>query len=80
MSPLYAYVCKCENEVEKIRSYGQRLDPVHCPVCGKAMEYRISAHHQAVDGIYSYAPNEGNPDMAEKAKMRARGEKWDTSA
>jgi putative FmdB family regulatory protein len=83
MSPLYRYECvdpECGHVHEEIRKYLARRRPAVCPDCGQRAHYIISAHHQAVDGIYSYAANVGNPELVEKGQARERGEVWDTLA
>ena len=58
--PLYEYECPEGHIREELRRYEDRERPAYCQTCLKRMERILSAHHQAVDGIYSYAPNVGD--------------------
>lgn len=80
MSPLYEYRCGEGHVTEWLRKYDTRDDAAVCATCDRPATRIPSAHHAEVDGIYSYAPNVGNPLLVEKANMRERGEKWDTLA
>lgn len=66
MSPLYEYKCKQGHTTSLIRSYDHRLELVRCPTCGGATEYQFPLPHALPDGVYSYAPNLGNPEVFEK--------------
>lgn len=72
--PLYQYRCGEGHEVERLRKYEDRDAPEICEECGSAMRRIFSAHHQAPDGIYSYAPNIGSAEAFERkqAEMEAR--------
>lgn len=60
--PLYEYRCPdCDRIDERLRRYEDRDSKANCPTCGGRAERIISAHHRQPDGIYSYAPNLGNP-------------------
>jgi len=68
MSPLYEYVCQaCGRKIEFLRTVAGRDDPAYCPFCDRGvMEPVISLPAKRTDGIYSYAPNIGNPDKHER--------------
>ena len=60
--PLYEYHCPEGHTREELRKYEDRDGPAFCQTCMKPMERIFSAHHAEVDGIYSYAPNEGSEE------------------
>jgi hypothetical protein len=43
-----------------------RHDPLRCEKCGKAAELSMSLTHCPIDGVYSYAPNTGDPAVFER--------------
>lgn len=71
--PLYDYRCPEGHSRERIRKYDDR-DAVLICVCGEPMKRTVSAHHAPVDGIYSYAPNLGSPEVFERKQAKMRGE------
>lgn len=71
--PLYEYRCPERHSRERIRKYEDR-DAVLICGCGEPMRRVVSAHHAPVDGIYSYAPNLGDPTAFERKLAKSRGE------
>ena len=74
--PLFEYKCPgCGKVTERLCKYEHRdiLNP--CRDCRTDMPRILSAHHQAPDGIYSYAPNEGSPDKFERWDVQMKAEK-----
>lgn len=66
MSPLYEYKCEVGHVSEELRKYLARNRAAVCHDCGQRATRVPSAHHQAVDGIYSYSPNIGSPARFER--------------
>jgi putative FmdB family regulatory protein len=69
--PLYEYRCPgCGALETHFRAMGERnrRRPA-CPTCGRRnMELQISRPHIVPDGVYSYAPNIGDPDRFERQR------------
>ena len=61
---IYEYSCG-EHITEKLRKIAERHDPVTCK-CGKPATLIISKTHRQPDGIYSFAPNTGDPNVFER--------------
>jgi putative FmdB family regulatory protein len=72
--PLYEYRCGEGHTAERLRKFDARDDATRCERCGSAMSRVFSAHHAPVDGIYSYAPNLGDPTAFERKLAKSRGE------
>lgn len=70
--PIYSYRCGKGHDTEELRQYKARLRATKCESCGGRAEYIMSAHHQATDGIYSYAPNIGDPAKFERHQKAIR--------
>lgn len=68
--PLYEYRCEAGHVTEQLRRYGARNRAAVCEECGQEARRIPSAHHQAVDGIYSYAPNVGTLSRHEELNDR----------
>ena len=66
MSPLYEYVCQNGHTTTALRAFRERANPLGCDECGGIMDPVISLPAKRTDGIYSYAPNIGNPDKHER--------------
>lgn len=81
--PIYEYRCPEGDTREELRKYEDRDGPAYCQRCMEPMVRVFSAAHVEVDGIYSYAPNEGSEEKFERwnakiekqdeAKREARG-------
>lgn len=71
MSPIYEYKCPDGHVHELLRRYDERDRKSNCPECRKRATRIISAHHQATDGIYSHAPNVGDPKTFERRTVEA---------
>lgn len=69
--PLYDYKCRCGNVVEKLRKFEYRDDEPLCPRCKEPMSRQVARPHCVPDGMYSYAPNLGDPVKFEK-RMEAQ--------
>lgn len=48
---------------------GQRNRKVTCPQCGVLMGRVLSRPHIVPDGVYSYAPNVGDPARFERQRQ-----------
>lgn len=70
--PIYEYSCGRHTH-ERLRKYEHRDEPATCLECGEPSERILSAHHNAPDGVYSYAPNTGSPSEFERRYEDARG-------
>jgi hypothetical protein len=68
MCPLYEYECPTGHIAETIRHADKRDDPKVCD-CGLSMVRIISRPAGSPDGIYSYAPNIGDPDRFERQRQ-----------
>lgn len=73
--PLYEYRCASGHVTEKLRRYLERDRPVVCPECDMEARRIPSAHHRQPDGIYSYAPNLGDPNRFERQQQAIRDRK-----
>lgn len=69
--PLYEYECANHHRTERVRKIAERHDPLAC-ACGEAMTLTISRPHVEPDGVYSYAPNIGDPDRFERQRHAIR--------
>lgn len=64
---IYEYRCVvCGNVHEERRKVADRDEPTDCPTCAGVAERIQSLPAKRTDGIYSYAPNIGNPDKVER--------------
>lgn len=70
--PIYEYRCPDGHLHEDVRAYENRNKRARCPRCKRLARRIFSAHHAEVDGIYSYAPNVGNPDRYERQQQAMR--------
>lgn len=62
MSPLYEYRCpECGHQFAKLLKVYERDRPYYCNRCMTQAERIMSLPAKRTDGIYSYAPNVGNP-------------------
>lgn len=78
--PLYEYQCPDGHIIERVRAMDLRASPVRCTepkrtprgrdlgVCGKLARLIVSRPHVAPDGVYSYEPNVGDPDVFEQRR------------
>jgi hypothetical protein len=71
--PLFEFCCPtCAAHVETIRPIDRRDAPMACS-CGAAMaRVEIAASHVPPDGVYSYAPNIGDPERFERQRQAIR--------
>jgi putative FmdB family regulatory protein len=65
--PLYDFACADGHAVELIRRMANRDDGGTCH-CGKALTRQMHITHVAPDGVYSYAPNIGDPERFERQR------------
>jgi hypothetical protein len=61
---IYQYSCG-EHITEKMRKIADRHQPVECE-CGKPSKLIISRPSGSPDGIYSFAPNMGDPNVFDR--------------
>ena len=64
--PAYEYKCSAGHVSLIFRRYENRLDPTPCATCGGSTEYVFPVPSRQCDGLYSYAPNIGNPKDHER--------------
>lgn len=68
MCPIWEFECTDGHKSDRLRSIASRDEPIDCH-CGKpATRVEISAVHVPPDGIYSYAPNIGDPERFERQR------------
>lgn len=70
--PLYDYTCTHGHRTEKLRKYVDRDAPADCAECGRRLKRVPSIPHCVPDGMYSYAPNLGDPDKFERRREAQR--------
>ena len=70
MSPQYEYQCEAAHVETRLRKYEDREEGLECRLCGQPMSRIWSAHHQAPDGIHSYAPNIGDANTFERRQAK----------
>ena len=75
MSPIYEYRCANGHSTDTIRKFVERDGYLECPVCGSQSIRVFSAHHAPPDGVYSYAPNIGDPNRYEQQQERIKRKK-----
>lgn len=69
MCPLFEWSCAEGHTQELIRSYARRDEPVACLTCGAAtLRQEVSRSHVPPDGVYSYAPNIGDPERFDRQR------------
>ena|SRR5436190_22857995 len=67
--PIFEYSCPNSHTHEVIRSYALRDTPWPCLDCGGPMtRLEVSRTHVPPDGVYSYAPNLGDPERFERQR------------
>jgi putative FmdB family regulatory protein len=67
------YECAMGHVTEKLRKFEHRDTPLTCPKCGGATtRIEISQPHCPPDGIYSFAPNVGDPAKFERHQQALR--------
>jgi putative FmdB family regulatory protein len=76
MSPLYEYECPDGHRHTLLRKYEKRDLIPECPKCTAPTRRIFTAHYRQPDGIYSYAPNVGDPnDFDRRHEAIKAGEK-----
>lgn len=70
--PRYDYRCGEGHVTTVFRSYEYRERPTPCERCGRSAVYQFPLTHRQPDGIYSYAPNIGNPNDHERRNEAIR--------
>lgn len=63
--PIYDY-SDGTHQTTRFRKMDERHNPLTCPECGEPMHLIISKTHRQPDGIYSFAPNKGDPNVFER--------------
>lgn len=73
--PIFEYQCSQGHKSARLRKFSQRNKPVVCD-CGRKMKRVFSVPHCVPDGMYSYAPNLGDPNRFERQQeaIKARQE------
>lgn len=66
--PLYEYRCPEGHVTELVRKMDDRNQPAECRVCNGPAERIVSINYVSPDGIYSYAPNIGDPERFERQR------------
>jgi putative FmdB family regulatory protein len=68
--PIFEYECPEHHRHEVIRSFANRDTPWGCLTCGGTMSrLEVSVSHVPPDGVYSYAPNIGDPERFERQRQ-----------
>lgn len=75
--PRYNWKCDDGHLSEGISTYEKRDEPRDCPVCGKEATRQFPLTHSPPSGVYSYAPNVGDPDVFEQKLEVARAARRD---
>lgn len=70
--PIYQYQCEQGHVTERIRRIDHRNEPVACESCQQPSALIIARSHVGPDGIYSYAPNIGDPERFERQREAIR--------
>ncbi len=73
--PEYDYKCDHDHRAVRLRTMSKRDDPLACEECGGAMTLTMSRSHVAPDGVYSYAPNVGDPERFERQREHIKARK-----
>ena len=60
--PTFDYKCQNGHIHERVKIKPNDRNPKTCPKCGENATRMFAAPHVPVDGVYSYAPNEGNEE------------------
>lgn len=80
MSPIFEYRCvACRHVQEELRPMVEYRRPGVCQRCGQEAIRIISLPHALPDGLYSYAPNIGDPNTHERRNEIIR-EKYGSDA
>lgn len=67
--PIFEYRCQNAHTHEVVRSFDRRDQPWPCLDCGEPMtRLEVSRSHIPPDGVYSYAPNLGDPERFERQR------------
>jgi putative FmdB family regulatory protein len=67
--PIYEYACSDGHISDVIRSIARRDEAVACLTCGaETTRLEVSRSHVPPDGVYSYAPNLGDPERFERQR------------
>jgi hypothetical protein len=69
---LYEYRCAAGHVSEELRRYVARDRAAVCQTCGARAKRTPPLPHGQPDGIYSYAPNIGDPSEYERRHEDAR--------
>lgn len=69
MSPIYEYMCSDGHVSEALRKMADREMATLCDECGQLTTLIVSRPSGSPDGIYSYAPNVGDPVAFEKRRQ-----------
>lgn len=70
--PMWDYTCANGHTEEHVRSIPERDAPFAC-ACGASMRrVEIARAHVPPDGVYSYAPNIGDPERFERQREAIR--------
>ncbi len=70
--PIYELACDQGHVTETIRRYEHRDDARTCAECQRPMHRIVSRSHCPPDGVYSYAPNIGDPERFERQRAAIR--------
>ena len=66
--PRYDWRCPDGHVHEMVSSYERRDDPRTCPTCDQPTERQFPLSHSPPSGVYSYAPNVGDPHVFEQRR------------
>jgi putative FmdB family regulatory protein len=67
--PIWDFECVNGHRVERLVKIEDRDRPRLCSTCREPLARKISPTHVAPDGVYSYAPNVGDPERFERQRQ-----------
>ncbi|MBK8006764.1 MAG: zinc ribbon domain-containing protein [Gemmatimonadetes bacterium] len=70
--PIYTYQCPKGHRQERFRKITARRRPVPCNRCTAKAQLVLTRTHCPPDGVYSYAPNLGDPARFERQREALR--------
>ena len=70
--PIYDWKCADGHTQTHLVSYARRDEPRACNTCGADTVRQFPRTHCPPDGVYSYAPNTGDPERFERQREAIR--------
>lgn len=72
--PLYDRRCPNGHTTTVLVRYDERDEPVPCSACGAHTDRLFPLSHCPPSGVFSYAPNMGDPNKFERHQAMIKGE------